>query len=215
MVADHFPARTQEHQLTARLGQALESEFRSLEVLGYRFSVITQDIPDKGRGSLESRFGADLLISISLAGEFDKGLLIQSKWKDNRDPNLDTQCRQMLALSKSSYVWVYGPSGARTINARSLARSPDSIASRWAWNIGALMRRVLDCKAGDPALGVGLGPDRRAGLTRKLGELEAQAGLSMRILRPYEGEDPVNQRVLDPNGAAKKIVNKTHVSVRR
>lgn len=186
VVSEHYPALTQEHQLTARIGQALESEFRDLDILGYRFFVISQDIPDRGRGSLESRLGADLFLSISLSGAFSKGMLIQSKWKDSHDGRVSEQCLRMSELTKASYAWIFGPSGARTLPARYVGKDPNAIRSRWAWNIGVLMRKVLDCKAGDPDIGVNPGPNARAQLGHLLAGLDAAAGIAVHIVRPEE-----------------------------
>ena len=59
----------QEPQITSRIGQALESELKSRGILGYRVRVVTHDIPDKGRGSLEKPLGADMYMGFELVGE--------------------------------------------------------------------------------------------------------------------------------------------------
>jgi hypothetical protein len=48
-------------RVTARLAQAIESELRhqTIEVDGLRLEVFTQDLPDRGSGSMESKVGAD------------------------------------------------------------------------------------------------------------------------------------------------------------
>jgi hypothetical protein len=62
VVSEHFDAETQEHQMTSRLAGLLERELRTLSVLGQQVFKITQEFPDKGRGSLEKPTGVDLYI---------------------------------------------------------------------------------------------------------------------------------------------------------
>jgi hypothetical protein len=87
MVAKHHSQTpTQEPQLTARVAQAMESELRHhpIEVDGLRLEVFTQDLPDRGSGSMESKVGAGLYISLDRLDEqksISKGMLVQSKWR--------------------------------------------------------------------------------------------------------------------------------------
>jgi hypothetical protein len=64
MCGHHYTAPTQEHQLTARLAEAIEHEIERfpIEVRGVRLEVKTQDFPDRGSRSMERRSGADLYI---------------------------------------------------------------------------------------------------------------------------------------------------------
>jgi hypothetical protein len=81
---EHYPAVTQEHQLTSRIAQALEDSLNGKQYGVASVSVITQELPDRGRSSLEKPLGGDMYVGISLEGDFDKGLLIQAKWDENQ-----------------------------------------------------------------------------------------------------------------------------------
>lgn len=189
IVSEHYPTLTQEHHLTARLGQAIEGRLNSMEVFGYRFSVIAQDVPDRGRGSLESLTGIDLYVGLNLLGEggFSKGFLVQAKWVDSNSSGLAEQSDKMLRLSKASYVWVYGRSGVKVIWARSALNNPKTaLRNPWGRNLGAMMRRVLACKEGDPALGTPPlpMPQRRRAVASILMERSIRNAIDVEIIPP-------------------------------
>ena len=98
----HYDAKTQEHQLTSRIAQALESHYGDIIIDGIRIRISVQEMPDRGSGSLERPTGADLYISIVRTDEpgrpVSKGLLVQSKWDDalHSIGRLREQSRDML-----------------------------------------------------------------------------------------------------------------------
>ena len=61
---DHVRTISQEAQITSRIGQALETRLRGSNFNGYTIEVVTQDIPDRGRGALERRLGGDIYVGI-------------------------------------------------------------------------------------------------------------------------------------------------------
>lgn len=182
VATDHYNAKTQEHQLTSRIGQAIEHGFRDGDYGNAKVSVITQDIPDKGRGSMEKRLGGDLYIGVSLEGEYDKGLLIQAKWKGN-NRGLVEQCKDMLGRTRDSYVWEYGPRGVRVKQARSIVRADHLVHgdSTWSTNVRRQFKRVLECKSGDKKLGIPPGPDRRSRVGQMLDALAVDTAVSVTI----------------------------------
>jgi len=157
-VKEHFGAITQEHQLTARLGQAIEQSLKSSDIYGHRITVISQDIPDKGRGSLEKKIGSDLFIGIRMqSNENDicKGIFIQSKWDKNSPPKeqerLRKQCQTMKNISdKGSFVWLYGEHGTRVIPAAEIANNKEiNPLTLNAKNIRDFFDDIFDCFSGD------------------------------------------------------------------
>ena len=188
VVAEHHSAKTQEHQLTARIGQKLEDRLNSLEILGNRFSVITQDIPDKGRGALESKTGIDLYVGIALSGAngFSKAIFVQAKWANSKDQaGLAEQCEKMLNVSDASYAWIYGPNGVRVYDAAKLIGVPQAtLGGRLRGrDINTLMRRVLDCKEGDPKYGIPENAiNRRRAVTALMEAINAKVGVDVRII---------------------------------
>ena len=150
--------------------------------------MTTQDFPDKGPSSLEKPTGTDLYIRISLVGRngFDKGLLIQSKWNDNKNKReFSRQCERMLAISDASYAWIYGPRGVRVINAESVVRNPDTaIKARSGRDLGTMFSEVLRCKEGDLQLGVPAlpRPQRRVAVTALMEQIGAKVGIDVAIL---------------------------------
>jgi hypothetical protein len=47
----HYEAPTQEHQLSAKLAEAIESELAGFKTRPFTMGVSVQDFPDNGRGS--------------------------------------------------------------------------------------------------------------------------------------------------------------------
>jgi hypothetical protein len=192
VVSDQMSGISQEPQITSRVGQAIEARLNGANVNGYHIRAITQDIPDRGRGSLEKRTGIDLYLGVEVAspsGEtVSKGIFVQSKLQDSlgypsdhRD--LRRQCEKMVIRSdKGSYVWIYGPNGVRVVPASEVATqtkmSPTSLGSR---SVGELFQNVFDCFAGDQRHA---NPDifrSRAALGEMLQELGAQNGVALTI----------------------------------
>jgi hypothetical protein len=64
--ARHYGARTQEHQFTSRLAEAIVGELGRFPVEGVQLEVVAQEFPDRGPHSMEKPSGADLYISVAV-----------------------------------------------------------------------------------------------------------------------------------------------------
>ncbi|BAV48096.1 hypothetical protein MesoLj113a_19330 [Mesorhizobium sp. 113-1-2] len=190
VVVEHYDALTQEHQLSSRIGQALEDKLNGERFLGAGLSIITQDMPDKGIGALEKKIGTDMFIGVSVEGQFDKGFLVQSKWLHNVDPKLPQQCQRMLDITAASFVWFYGARGVRIQRAEKVIEGLMHTRHQertWSENPAKLMGDVLACRRGDHSLGIPAGPNRRARLTSMLKQMAAGTAVSIAV-KPW-GED--------------------------
>lgn len=193
----HCNALSQEHQISARIGQALErrweKELSDANVLNHKITIITQDIPDKGRGALERSLGADLYIGVEIIseqGRVTKGLLVQAKWDgplvDKERGDLRRQCQEMLARTDASYVWAYSEAGIRSRHAEDFTKKEVSMMSA-PDGIGRLFSEVMACNRGDPALGL---PDvedtaqKRIALGAMLKELSVPHGMALTVRAP-------------------------------
>jgi hypothetical protein len=110
-VREHVAGITQEAPLTARIGQALETELDGRTILRHRVRIVTQDIPDRGAHGLEGEIGADLYVGIEVQeGENreTKGFLVQAKLrrKLRHSADLRGDCQDMLSRTSASYVWL-------------------------------------------------------------------------------------------------------------
>lgn len=181
--ARHYFAPTQEHQFTSKIADRLESELNNLSVFGVSVSVHAQDFPDKGRGSWEKDSGADVYISVVMntpGHTINKGMTIQSKWDDSTDrAGLAKQVGKMKKWTKSSYVWVYGPSSIAVVP------SSDVHAGRLdfshAMTIGNLITESLRCREADPRLGRNLSAPIPQALTAMMEQLTVPNGLSVTL----------------------------------
>jgi len=190
-VRDHIGGMTQEAPLTARIGQTLETALNNERVLGYRIRVVTQDIPDRGRGALEKQLGADLYIGIEvIEGKHrqSKGLLIQSKLREKLNSTqrdaLRGACKDMLNSSNASYVWIYAENGIRVFEASEVAglhyRTFDDLTAR---RTTTLFKRTLECSEGDVSLGLPYVPSSqmRSALEVMLKERRIRHGVAVTI----------------------------------
>ncbi|TPN16334.1 hypothetical protein FJ973_06515 [Mesorhizobium sp. B2-1-3] len=200
VVSEHFEAATQEHQVTSRIAALLEKELRNKAVLNRRVRVVTQELPDKGRGSLEKPTGIDLYIGIMDFAEdgFSKGIFVQAKWREvYRSPRemvgLHRQCRRMLRHSDDSYVWLYGPEGVDAVRATEVVQQPNTrpeqLLSRKTDDI---FRRMMECTEGDPDWGLDrvmvLGDQQRRAMGKILEELRIRTAIGVIIDGRYEME---------------------------
>lgn len=183
VVQEHYPALTQEHHLTPRIGERLEQRLNGRFFYGAGLSVITQDFPDKGRGALEKKVGSDIYIGISLRGQFNKGLLVQSKWIDSDDPKLTEQCERMLRYSPSAYVWLYGSNGVRMLKAKSVVEHHRYRRGQATWsdNLSNIFKEVLSCRQGDRSIGVETGPGWRERVSEMLQQLQMTTAVAIDI----------------------------------
>ena len=183
----HYDAKTQEHQLTSRIAEAIEEAYQEISIDGIQISIRVQELPDRGSGSLERPTGADLYISIVRIDEpgraVSKGILVQSKWDDALSPlrTLRQQSEDMLRRSDEFYVWIYGPHGASVIPATEFREpNPDLDSDMTA---GDLIGKAIECTAGDEEIGRNLDLPLVESLNRQLEELAAPTALSFVVTR--------------------------------
>lgn len=161
VVRRHWPRLTQEHQLTSRIAESIEGHLDGTMFLDHAITVLVQEMPDKGPGSLEKRTGVDLYFAVKVAGghtNFQKGFFVQSKWDHPMSPQervrLGEQCRMMQRKSPNgSFVWLYGNTGTSVIPAGEVLQDPsvypDELTSR---NLNEFFGDVMDCTSGDHQL---------------------------------------------------------------
>ena len=189
VVREHVAGLTQEHQLTSRICGALEARLRGLQCFGCKVRIVTQEIPDRGRGSLEKKSGVDLYIGIEISnGQMvSKGLFIQAKWKEDRRTVTDQkgllgQCVKISGRTHAGYVWLYGPSGVDVISASEVIKHPNTppeqLGSR---KLDEHFQQVLDCFEGDFSLGLPPGSDTRIALGQMLREFSIPAGIAIQV----------------------------------
>jgi hypothetical protein len=193
-VREHLTGISQEPHITSRIGQSLENTLNGKIVLGHRIQIMTQDIPDRGPGSLEKAIGADLYVGISVSSggkRESKGFLVQAKigrkLKSKSDYDaLEEDCEDMLQRSDASYLWLYEANGVRVVNAKEVlnrgSRSPNELLRRRA---STVFTRTLECSEGDFSLGLpsvaGTQKKHRTALGEMLEELRVAKGLSVLI----------------------------------
>ena len=181
--ARHYLAPTQEHQFTSKITDRIESELQDLNVSGLRVRVHAQDFPDKGRGSWEKKSGADVYISVVLDApdqQVNKGMIIQSKWHNSSSREmLADQTQKMKERTKSSYVWVYGPSSITVVPSDDVEGGKLDFSN--AMTVGALITEGLRCNEGDPALGRNLDVPIPQSLTAMMERLALKRGFSVTL----------------------------------
>jgi hypothetical protein len=168
----HYHAPTQEHQLSAKLAEAIEEKLAGLKTPLFTMGVAVQDFPDKGKGAWERPTGADLYISIVREDDdeeldFSKGMLVQSKWDRTFFPHrkdVREQCERMLARTESSYVWVFAEDRVWSFPARQVIGSPSFMTVQ---TVGQQIAAGLRCHQGD----VAIGRDREKPLDRGLNDI--------------------------------------------
>jgi hypothetical protein len=174
----HYFAPTQEHQLSAKLAEAIERKLAGFKTRWFTMGVAVQDFPDKGRGSWERPTGADLYISIVRSDQdedntFSKGMLVQSKWDRTFFPDreeLQQQCKRMLARSRSSHVWVFGPKDVLSFDAKDIVLSMPLQGQ----TVGTQIAAGLRCHQGDVHIGRDTSKRLDRGLQDIMGVLAAE-----------------------------------------
>jgi len=191
LVVIHWPRLTQEHQLTSRIAQSIEAHLSGATILGHKVTVLVQEMPDKGAGSLEKKTGVDLYIAMKVQGKhtnFEKGIFVQAKWEEAMQPKerkrLAEQCEEMSSRSKiGSVVWLYSPAGTGVVPASEIAESPDLQPSEFSRrNLNEFFADVMDCTSGDRSLvfpGVFSSSDA---LNAMLREFSIKQGVSIAIV---------------------------------
>jgi len=178
----HYRADTQEHQLSSRIAEAIESEIGRIRIGETWVEIVVQELPDRGRGSKEKKVGADLYVSIVIDDGrevISKGLLVQSKWDDTlKDSGLTEQAEEMRRRTKDGYVWAYGPEGVAVYPANEDALMA---ARRGATGgtVGELLSEGAACRAGDTGIGRDTTKPIVDSLNEILNELSADTALSL------------------------------------
>lgn len=187
LAAKHVKRVTQEPALTARIGQALETILAELNgqltLANHDIEIITQDVPDRGPGSMEKASGIDLYVNITVRKPrpISKGILVQAKNGRARQ-GVDGQCRKMLKRSGSSYGWFYGPDGTLVLDAAEILANPDTLLRKLARRTPAeVFEEILKCAEGDPRIGIPVDVDQEAGLADIMKSLKTLHGLGFTL----------------------------------
>jgi hypothetical protein len=145
---EHEPA------MTDRMLGAIEQSLTNYESKGIRWRAKT--LTDRGRGSQESRYGADFMGVLRIAlPEFvvSKGFLAQAKLVrrySSGDPReLRQQCEKMLNLSPDSFVFLYGMDGVRVVPALSVVASKVDPLQLYSRSAQRFFEEHFECFIGD------------------------------------------------------------------
>jgi hypothetical protein len=191
-VMKHYNSITQEPALTARIGEAIEQRLNGAVFNDYKVRVVTQDIPDRGKGALERDTGIDLYIGLDVQGQsinLSKGMFIQAKWNNSisggKLTDLVSQCDKMLKhTDKGAFVWLYGPDGTEVIPASDIIHNPHiSPTEHISHSIESLFKGVMNCTSGDHKLvAPNIFHDRLA-LGDMLKEYRTRRGVAVKITK--------------------------------
>jgi len=145
---EHEPA------MTDRMLGAIEESLNGYKKKGIQWSAKT--LTDRGRGSQESRYGADFMgvLNITLP-EFvvSKGFLAQAKLIRNSNSGdlkkLKQQCKKMLDLSPDSFVFLYGQDGVRVVPAISVVAAKVDPLLLYSRSAQRFFEEHFECFIGD------------------------------------------------------------------
>lgn len=168
--SEHYGGLTQEPAMTSRIGAALEERFNKRVIGDYELQVVTQEFPDRGKGALEKRVGADLYVGISVhhGRQIEsKGFLVQAKMYKKRRVNLHEQCDEMMKRTDAGYVWVYRKDGVRSVQSERVL----ALERLHGDPVTEMLARVLECVEGDRALALPLTASPRRQLRQEIGEM--------------------------------------------
>lgn len=145
---EHEPA------MTDRMLAAIELSLKNFSTKGIRWRAKT--LTDRGRGSQESRYGADFMGVLDIAlPEFSvtKGFLAQAKLVRDGDTGslneLKRQCEKMLELSPASFVFLYGDEGVRVVPALSVLGAQLGPTELYSRSAQRFFEEHLQCFVGD------------------------------------------------------------------
>lgn len=152
-----------EDDVTPGLVGRLHSTFENanLEGIQVKATVLRHR---KGRAAEEKKFGADLLVHVSLDTDtqsYSKGVLIQSKkleredyWSSTWRNKLINDCETMLKTTCASFVFSYSERGMRcgaaTRVSGALAKAPVSLRYLCGWTSYRFFLELFRCPIGDP-----------------------------------------------------------------
>ena len=144
----------QEPAMTDRMLGAIEESLKDYQRKGIRWSAKT--LTDRGRGSQESKYGADFMGVLNIAlPEFavSKGFLAQAKLIRNGNSGdlveLRQQCKKMLDLSPDSFVFLYGQDGVRVVPAISVVGANVDPLQLYSRSAQRFFEEHLECFIGD------------------------------------------------------------------
>lgn len=200
-IADRHAGRTEnEPTFSAQLAARLQDGLNQIDVDGYHIYVSIRTVQDRGPGASEKRYGTDLVIVLridNLDETVTKGALVQAKNTNSEgiytrgsqrremgvttiSPNLRTQCRRMMRLSASSYVWVYDHDNVKCATATSV----EAIKPGYKWKgvqskkLVHFMDELLTCSIGDTRIAA---HDDNA-LERLREEVDSETAMAIEVL---------------------------------
>lgn len=141
--------------LIGRLDASLEGKIGGLT---WNTSILKHR---SGKSSQEKKYGADILIHVTMDSselKYSKGILIQSKRSNPRQmikkddfEELKKQCRKMIAISPSSFVFNYATGGIRCASATKFLESENrEIYAQCDWTMYRFFLELFRCPIGDP-----------------------------------------------------------------
>lgn len=161
-----------EEDFSSQLCGRLKETLRNFETNTMAWQVRTTE-GEKGFARLQARtlhkvveeplFGADVIMTIEAIGrnfEVKKGFLAQAKRLERgkrlttRDYNqLKKQCRDMLAVTPASFVFLYSTTGITVLSANAVvSQSKQDLWKLETWNIFVLFLDFAICWVGDTRL---------------------------------------------------------------
>ncbi|MGE4182763.1 MAG: hypothetical protein AB7J34_23300 [Limisphaerales bacterium] len=148
---EHEPA------MTDRMLGAIEESLVDYQNRGLRWTAKT--LTDRGRGSQESKYGADFLGVLSIAlPDFtvSKGFLAQAKLvrgnSSGEVKELKRQCEKMLDLSPDSFVFLYGATGVRIVPALSVLAADVDPLKLYSRSAQSFFEAHFECFIGDRSI---------------------------------------------------------------
>ncbi len=175
-----------EDDFTSRLLERLE-----LALNGWTHAGITltaSKLTSRGRRAEETEFGADIVATVNIDLEeyqAKKGILVQAKrlevgrkFGTKAWTNLEVQIEKMQRHTNESYVWIYSPSGVRSLKSTALtglkSRKPDDL---YLAKCATFLGEFVQCKHGDPRI-TGFHPGN---LSQLRDEYAAKSAFSLRF----------------------------------
>ncbi len=149
---------TQEEAITGVLLGSIRSALNDLDTPGLTWSAST--LTNRGRGAEEKEYGADVLIHVKMqtpTDSYSKGVLVQAKrvepdvnmWGRDHEELVD-QCRRMLSVTASSFVFDYAKGSMRCGAAARIVDSARSdLYAQCGWTPYRFFLELFRCPIGD------------------------------------------------------------------
>jgi hypothetical protein len=171
----------QEPDFTSQFVGEIRGELRRAHVAAeYRWDI--KVLTDRGPGSQEKSYGADLLVvqSFNLTDyEITKGFLAQAKLEGKRNDRTDLveQCDRMLGVSPDAFVFQYARSGISVISASAAVASQGQLDELRAKSFDDFLTDFMTSFIGDRRLDAATEETMRA----LLEERQARVGVLARL----------------------------------